>query len=242
MILGIGTTELVVIALVVVLGAALQNLVGLGLNLVSAPVLALLEPDLVPTLPLVLAVALPALTLVRDHDDIDWRGLAWVMPARLPGSVLGVVLLAWLSDRQLGLAVGVMVLVAVALTIRAFEVPTTRAWLLLAGLVSGVTGTTTSIGGPPVALLYQHRPPPQIRSTLAVFFALGALLSLLVLGVGGQLSWDGVLLAVVLVPALVVGTLAGAPLRPVLPGPATRWAVLAICAASALVLLVRSLA
>jgi uncharacterized membrane protein YfcA len=242
MILGIGTTELVVIALVVVLGAALQNLVGLGLNLVSAPVLALLEPDLVPTMPLVLAVVLPALTLVRDHEEVDWRGLAWVMPARLPGSVLGVALLAWLSDRQLGLAVGVMVLVAVALTVRAFEVPMTRSWLLLAGLVSGVTGTTTSIGGPPVALLYQHRPPAQIRSTLAVFFALGALLSLVVLGVGGQLSRDGVLLALVLVPALVVGTLAGAPLRRVLPGPATRWAVLGICAASALVLLVRSLA
>ena len=242
MILGIGWPELVLVAALVALGAVVQSMVGLGLNLVTAPVLTLVEPALVPELPLALAVLLPGLTLVQSHAEIDWRGLAWVMPGRVPGTVLGVLLLGWFSDRALGIAVGLMVLVAVALTLRAVEVRVTRSWLLAAGARSGVTGTTTSIGGPPVALLYQHRSPAQIRSTLAVFFALGATISLVAIAIGGQLDTRALLLSVVLLPGLLVGTVAGTFLRTVFPPRATRYAVLAICAASALVLLVRSLA
>lgn len=240
-VLGVPTGAFVVIVLVVLVGAVLQSLVGLGLNLASAPIITLLEPSLVPVLPLVLAVILPAATLAHDRAGVDWRGLGWVMPARVPGSVLGVLLLGWFSTRSLGIAVGVMVLVAVVLTLRAVEVRPTRGALATAGFVSGVAGTTTSIGGPPVALLYQHRDAQEIRSTLAVFFTLGALISLVAIGLGGDLAWHAVLVGVVLTPVLFLGAIVGVRLQGVLPDRATRYAVLAICAASALVLLVRSL-
>ena len=242
MILGVPTGPFVAIVLVVVLGAVLQSIVGLGLNLVSAPLVTLPEPSLMPELPLVLAVILPALTLTHSRADIDWRGLAWIMPARVPGSALGVLLLGWFSTRSLGIAVGVMVLLAVVLTLRAVEVPHSRSSLSTAGFVSGVAGTTTSIGGPPVALLYQHHEPEQIRSTLAVFFTLGALISLVAIGLGGSMVWHAVLVGVLLTPGLLLGALVGVRLRGVVPDRATRYAVLGICAASALVLLARSLA
>ena len=241
MILGVPWGVLTVIVLVVVLGAAVQSLVGIGLNLVSAPIVTLVEPSLMPELPLVLAVFLPALTLMRSRAEVDWRGLVWVMPARVPGSVLGVLLLGWISTRSLSIAVGVMVLLAVVLTVRAVEVPVTRTSLAVAGFVAGVAGTTTSIGGPPVALLYQHRSPQQIRSTLAVFFTLGALISLVVLGLGGGLVGHAVLVGLTLTPMLLLGHLLGGRLHGVLPARGGRYAVLGICAASALVLLVRSL-
>jgi uncharacterized membrane protein YfcA len=241
MILGVAAVPLVLIVLVVVLGAAVQSMVGLGLNLVSAPIVTLLEPSLVPELPLVLAVILPGLTLAHSRAEIDWRGLGWLMPSRVPGTVLGVLLLGWISTRTLGIAVGVMVLLAVLLTARAIELPMTRSSLSTAGFVAGVAGTTTSIGGPPVALLYQHRPPQEIRSTLAVFFTLGALVSLTAIGIGGGLEWRAVVLGVVLAPVLLLGTLVGVRLQGIFPDRATRFAVLGICAASALVLLVRSL-
>lgn len=242
MILGVPTGIFVAIALVVVLGAVVQSSVGLGLNLVSAPLVTLLEPSLMPELPLVLAVVLPVLTLIHSRADIDWRGLAWTTPARVPGSAVGVLLLGWFSTRSLGIAVGVMVLVAVGLTLRAVEVPLTRPSLAAAGFVSGVAGTTTSIGGPPVALLYQHHQPQQIRSTLAVFFTLGALISLVAIGLGGGLVWHAVVVGMVLTPGLLLGTFIGIRVRSVVPDHATRYAVLGVCAASALVLLVRSLA
>lgn len=235
-------TTLAVLALVLVLGATVQSLVGLGLGLVAAPVVTLLDTSLMPELMLVLATLLPLLTLVRSHADIDWPGLAWVLPARVPGTVVGVLLLATFSERALGIAVGTMVLLAVALSVRAVRVPVRRSTLLAAGVVSGATGTTTSIGGPPVALLYQHRAPSQIRSTLAVMFTVGAAMSLVGIWLGGTFEARLVWLALMLSPSLAVGAWAGARLHGLLPDQGVRLAVLAVCASSALALLVRSLA
>jgi uncharacterized protein len=204
-------------------------------------VTVLVAPGLMPDMLLWLVLTLPLLTLVRDHEGVDWRGLAWVVPGRLPGIALGVAAVAAFSDDALGVAVGTMVLLATLLTWRSVHVPVTRPSLLGAGVVSGFTGTTTSVGGPPVALLYQHRPPAQIRSTLAVYFVLGGVLSLAGLGLGGQLSIPSAVVALSLVPALAVGTVAGRVLRERVAPERVRPLVLLACAASATTVLVVSL-
>src|SRR5699024_2453754 len=107
----------------------------------------------------------------------------------------------------IGIAVGVMVLIAVALTVRTVRVAILPGTLVSAGVVSGLTGTATSIGGPPIALLYQHRPHDQVRPTLAVFFAAGAAYSLIGLTLTGQMPMRDVLLAGMLLPVLVAGYL-----------------------------------
>ncbi len=241
-ILGVDGTVVALLALVLVLGAAIQGLVGLGLGLVAAPVVTLLDPSLMPELLLVLAALLPLLTLIRSHHEIDWRGLAWVLPARVPGTAGGVLLLALFSDRFVAIAVALMVLLAVALSVRAVEVPVRPGTLMTAGLVSGVAGTATSIGGPPVALLYQHRSAAQIRSTLAVLFVVGAVMSLVGIWLGGGFELRILLLGLLLTPCLAVGVWVGGRLHGVVPDERIRHAVLTICAASALVLLLRSLA
>ena len=241
MILGADGGVVALVAVTLVLGATIQGLVGLGLGLVSAPVVTILDPSLMPELMLILAALLPFLTLIRSHDQIDWRGLAWVLSARLPGTAIGVWFLALFADRYLGVAVAVMVLLAVALTIRAVEVPVSPATLSVAGLISGAAGTATSIGGPPVALLYQHRSPEQIRSTLAVLFTAGATMSLVGIWLGGHFEIRLLLLALLLTPCLAVGALLGHRMQGVFPDNRIRYAVLTLCAASAIVLLLRSL-
>lgn len=239
--LGISVSVLAILAVTVLVGAAVQGLVGLGVGLVAAPVTALLAPQLMPGLLLWLAAALPLVTLLRDHHDIDWRGLGWSVPGRVPGTVLGVAVVAWFSDRQLGVAVGLMVLVAVVLTVTTVRLPVNHATLVAAGFVSGVTGTATSIGGPPMALLYQHRAPRQIRSTLAVYFVFGAALSLIGLAVAGSLEVRELLLSLLFAPCLVAGSAVSVVLRRRVDPGHIRYGVLAVCGASALVLLVRSL-
>jgi uncharacterized membrane protein YfcA len=134
-----------------------------------------------------------------------------------------------------------MVLVSVALTAKAVVVPVNRGSLVAAGLASGITGTATSIGGPPLAILLQHRSPRQIRTTLAVYFLLGAAFSLTGLLLGGRLEARTLLLALVLSPCLVLGLALARLLHGRLPRERVRFAVLGVCAASAVVLLVRSL-
>ena len=237
---GLGPATLSVLAAAVLLGALVQSVVGLGLGLVAAPVTVLVAPELMPSLLIALAMVLPCLTLITEHHEIDWRGLAWSLPPRVVGTAGGLVVVARLSERALGVGVGAMVLLAVVLSWRAVRVPVNRRTLVTAGLVSGVTGTATSIGGPPLALLLQHRPPRQIRSTLAIYFVVGAALSLTGLAWRGAVSSTQLQAVLLLTPAVLVGTLLAGQLRRRLSPAAIRPLVLLVCGASALVLLVRS--
>jgi uncharacterized membrane protein YfcA len=201
----------------------------------------LLEPALMPDLLLWLAMLFPLLTLTREHHDIDWRGLSWSVLARIPGTAAGVYLLTIISTRALGVAVAVMVLISVVTTAKAVVVPVNRPSLVAAGFVSGIAGTATSIGGPPLAILYQHRSPQQIRSTLGIYFVIGAALSLAGLAVTGGLEAGTFVLAMTFVPCLLVGFVITRLLRGLLPKHRVRMAVLVVCATSAVVLLARSL-
>jgi uncharacterized protein len=230
-----------VLAATLVIGAAVQGLVGLGLGLVAAPVTALLEPDLMPDLLLWLALTMPMVTLLREHHQIDWRGLGWALPARVPGTVVGVFFVGLFSAREMGIAVGLMVLASVLLTGIAIRLPVNRGTLVTAGFISGITGTATSIGGPPMAILYQHRTAEQIRSTLAIYFLLGAGFSLVGLGITGSLEGSTFLLAMLLVPCLFLGFALSRLLKRLVAGHHIRGGVLLVCGLSSLVLLAKSL-
>jgi uncharacterized protein len=230
------------VALALFAGATVQSLVGLGLGLVAAPVITIVQPDLMPEVMLWLACTYPLVTLAAEREDIHWAGLGWSLPTRLLGTAVGVAAVATFSTRVLGLLVAVMVLGAVLVTWLAVRPPITRGSLMTAGLVSGFSGTATSIGGPPMAILYQNRPPRQIRTTLAVYFMVGAALSLAGLALAGQLDLRRALLAACLAPVLPFGAALGRILRRRLPAHRVRGAVLLVCAASALVLLAKSLA
>ena len=233
----------VVLALVVVVavGSFVQSVVGLGLGLLGAPVVALLEPSLTPTLLLGLALPLSLFVVVAEWRHVNWWATAWALPARVPGTAIGVWLVATFSDRALGLTVAVSVLVAVALACAVVEVPFTPPWIFAAGLAAGTSGTATSIGGPPMAILFSGRSPQETRSTIGVFFFVGTALSLVGFALTDELPEASVRLTVLLLPIVVGAFLLGRAVRDRVPREAFRRVVLAVCAASALALLVRSL-
>lgn len=224
----------------VVIGAAVQSSVGLGLGLVAAPVISLLDASLMPVALLIATGVLPVFTLASEWRHIDRRGLAWGVPARVPGSLIGVAVVATLDPGMLGAAVGAMVLVAVGLSLLPVRVRPTPAALLAAGTVSGAMGTATSIGGPPIALLYQHEDGPRVRATLAGFFLAGITISLLMLAVTGQADARQLAAGAALVPCVVAGYLLGRPLRRVVDEGLLRAALLCTVAVSGTVLIVRS--
>lgn len=240
-VVGVPLGVVLVLAVVVVVGAFVQSVVGLGLGLLGAPVVALLEPSLTPTLLLWLAVPLSLFVLVAEWRHVNWWATAWALPARLPGTVLGVWLVAAFSDRALGVVVALMVLAAVVLAHWVVEVRLTPARLFLAGLAAGTAGTATSVGGPPMAVLFSHRPPQETRATLAVFFFVGTLLSVGLFAATGEMPAASLWLGLLFLPLVVGGFAVGAAVRGRVPREGFRRVVLGVCAASAAVLLVRSL-
>ncbi len=230
-----------VIATAVTLGALVQGAVGLGLGLVSAPVITLVDQRLMPGTMLWLAAFYPFLTLAHEGRQADWRGLGWAFTGRVPGTVVGVGVVSYVSAGLLGLLVGIMVLVAVFLTWRVFALPRRRPVLAGMGVVSGVAGTATSIGGPPLALVYTDVSGPRLRATMAAYFVGGGLLSLGGLALSHELTRREGLWALGLAPFLVLGFGLAGPVRRHVDAGRTRSAVLVVCACSGLALVLRSL-
>lgn len=231
---------LVVFALAVVAGSFVQATVGLGVGLVFAPLVVATEPHLMPALPLWLGVLTPAMSLVWERRDIDWNTVALLLPSRFVGTILGVWVVLQVDADQLAVVVATMVLLAVAISVRTVRIPDNPYTLVGVGAVAGVAGTATSIAGPPVALVMQNRPPKELRTTLAVFFCLGAAASLVGLAFGGRVPAESVGLAALLAPCVLLGVWLGSLVRPRIPRERFRHGVLAVCAASGVVLLVRA--
>ncbi|EOR70998.1 sulfite exporter TauE/SafE family protein [Thermobifida fusca] len=225
----------------VLIGTVVQSSVGLGLGLTAAPVVAMLDPTLMPGTLLVLTAVLPLFTVGAEWRHADLRGISWALAGRLVGTVGGVWVVALATPDTLGLWVGVGVLLAVAASLTTLRLRPTPATLSVAGVISGVMGTATSIGGPPVALVYQHEEGPRIRATLGTYFFVGVLLSLAALAVGGQLGLREVATGAALIPFLVAGFLLSRPLRSMLGGQRLRIALLAVVAVSGSTLVLRAL-
>lgn len=190
---------------IIATGAAIQGSVGFGLGVFGAPILALIDPRLVPGPLLLDALLLTVLVAVREWKHVRLADLGWSVPGRLLGTGLAVWILTAIPAEWFQVAMGAFMLLAVALTWLGPRLPLNPRTLLAAGTLAGVMGTITSIGGPPMALLYQNEEGPRIRGTLAAFFTLGVIFSMGGLTVAGRFGWTEVRLAALLLPGIVAG-------------------------------------
>ena len=223
-------------------GATVQGTMGFGMNVVSVPILALVVPKALPVTVIVLGLPVSIGMVRYELTALDRGGVAWIILGRLPGTVLGAWVVATVSTSTLEAFAGATVLVLVVASAAVPPLPVRRSTQVAAGIVSGVTGTSAGIGGPPLALLYQHHPGPTMRSTLAAAFVFGTSLSLLSLGVAGQVHLDQVLLGLGLVPAVSLGSVTGRRLHRYLDRGWLRPAVLILSGITALSALIHALA
>jgi uncharacterized membrane protein YfcA len=230
---------LVVMSAAVAIGAAIQGTIGFGFALVAVPVIALMRPGAVPVAILCLALPMTIGMALHEHAHADLRGFGWILLGRVVGTAAGIGILVSLSTAWLQAAVGVLILLAVGLSAIGLDVRPTPAVAGGAGFVSGVMGTTSAIGGPALAVVYQHRPGPELRATLALVFVVGSLVSLAGLAAVGEIRARTVVLALELLPALALGLLAGRSWSRRIDGPWLRPTVLAFACAAGVLLAVR---
>jgi uncharacterized membrane protein YfcA len=226
---------------IVLVGATIQSSIGFGLGLVSAPVLGIVDPAFVPVGVLVAIAPMTVVMAIREHHHVDRTGIRWAVLGRVPGTVLG----AWVAARAdhvtLVLLIAASVLLAVTASVIGLHVAPSRRNLALAGVASGFGGTAVGIGGPPMAIAYQHSRPEAIRSTLAVFFLMGLTISAVSLVVAGVVGRRELQLGSLLIVPSLVGTLIGGRLSGHLPEGKIRPLVLGLCAVSAIALIVEEL-
>lgn len=234
------TSALVLGAVVVLLGAVVQGAAGYGMNLLAAPVLTLVDPQLVPVPLLLLSSTHAVLAAIREHTHVDWRGVAWTMAGRLPGTAIGVLIVVLLPQGPFSIVVGIAVLTCVVLSLTAWHPRPRPPALVIGGLAGGTFGTAATTGGPPVAILYQHERGPIIRSTMAMYFLCGSLISVAGLALGGQVDETALMQAAVLLPGMLLGFVLSNPVKKVLDTGWMRPTVLGISGLSATVLIART--
>jgi uncharacterized membrane protein YfcA len=236
-----GTLGLVFASSAVLVGSVVQGAVGFGLALVAAPILFLIDPRLVPGPMIFASLVLTLLTAYRDRHAIDASGLGWGLVGRLPGTLLGAALLALLPPERLAAPLGVLVLLGVVLSASGLHVAVNPRTLMGAGLLSGFMGTASSIGGPPIAMLYQHAPGSRLRGTLSAYFVIGGVMSLVAIAAVGRFGGAELLWGLWMVPGAVIGFAISSGLTPFLDRGFTRPAVLCVAAVAGLGVLARQL-
>ena len=197
--------HLFLVSLAVLFAAFVQGATGVGFALIAAPVIGIVRPDLLPVCVLVLMLPLNLYVMWRERGAIDRTGAGWITGGRVLGTAGGLWVLAALSASHLSLFVGLSTIAAALVTLMMPAFSPGRSAFVAAGLVTGVTETATGIGGPPLALVYQHERAPTMRSTIALCFLVGELVSLATLMATGRIDGSQLRSAALLLPALVVG-------------------------------------
>lgn len=197
--------EYAVIAGAIFLAACLQASSGFGMGMLAAPVIANIDPALLPATLILLALLVTVMVTVRERQSLDLRGTGWALAGRVPGSFLGAWLVSVSSREGLAWVVVAVVLTGLVLTGRGWAPRPVRLNLVAAGAASGIMGTATSIGGPPMALVWQGHDGARLRGTMSAFFMVGSTISMAMLWVAGTVTQDMLALAAWMVPAVVAG-------------------------------------
>jgi uncharacterized membrane protein YfcA len=201
----VGVGALAVALVAVLVSSLVQGTIGFGLNLLAAPFIALVIPEALPVTLVLVAWPVGGMTALREHHALDRRALPWMIAGAVPGTLLGLTIVTRASSEDLAVIVGAVTLLGVVLSVVTPPIHVNPTSAGVAGFIGNVTGTAASVGGPPVALLYQHHGGPTVRATLGVYFSVSATFSVIGYAVTGEITGDRALLALALFPAVMAG-------------------------------------
>ena len=182
---------------------------------------------------LVAALTLHMLVLQRDRSGVDKSGLTMLLSGRVLGTIPAAMLLAYLPLDSMKILLAAVVLAGSLMGVLHSGGHPTSAVLFAAGTASGFMATAAGLGGPPVALVYQRETGLRLRGTLAAYFIVGTVLSLIALAWAGRFGLQEIRLSGVLIPGTVLGYFLSRPAAAYLDSGRTRIAVLAVSALAA---------
>ena len=235
-------TLFVISLIVVAVAAILQGAVGLGFGQVAAAGLIWTAPDMLPATVILMALVVGSISAAREISQVEPRVLSVAMIGRIIGTVIAIPLLVLVSEYRQGffLMFGLLLLLSVALSLVKIRPSFSNYSLVGGGLVSGLMGTITSVGAPPMGLVFQDRGASSARPTLNAFFAIGSAFSLLALLYSGRFALEYVILAALLAPGFIVGVYLSKRFHKFVDN-RFRYLVLAFSSISAIALIARSL-
>jgi uncharacterized protein len=226
----------------VIMGSIIQGSIGFGLAAVVAPVLLLMNPIFLPGPMLFTAMLLNALIAYRDRRHTHWQEVTVGTGGRIIGMLPAALAIRFMSAQAYDLVFSLAVLAGVAISLAGWHFRLTLRNLFLTAIGSGFVSTVSAVGGPPMALVYQHEEAPKIRGTLNTIFTIGTPISLFGLWWAGRFGVAEFTLGILLMPAILIGFALSHYTAGRLDQRHTRPAVLFLSAATAIIVMIRALA
>lgn len=226
---------------IIVFSTWVQGTIGFGMGLVSAPFLYMIDPILVPGPLTACALILILFMIRRDGREVRWRELRWPLAGRLIGIVPAYFVLKYFTGDTFTVALGILLLLAVAMSIWGIRVRPTPRNLLCAGAVSGFMGATATAAGPAIALVLQHEQGRRLRGMLSRYFLIGGLITLPVFHIVGRFGMPELMATLVLAPAAPVGYALSSLTSGHVEKKGLRPAVLTLCGLSGVAIVLRGL-
>lgn len=203
--------------LCVVAATVVQNLTGFALGLVLLGLVELLQ--LVPiaeasNASMVLSLVNAIAFFRAERSAPPWRMMRPALLGSLPGVVLGVALLAWLSLNAtlwLRLLLGIAVLGSAVVLGRqqdARRQVSPPAAFATAGFLAGLLGGLFSTSGPPIVYHLYRQPfdAATVRRALVLVFSVNASLRMVLVAASGHLALRSLVLSAIAVPVVMVVT------------------------------------
>jgi uncharacterized membrane protein YfcA len=207
---------------VVMLGALMQGMTGLGFALIAVPALILFQdPRTVISTTLLLQVLLNGLILYQARDHITLREAGPLTLGTLLGVPFGSYLLTVISVVLLKQLVAVLVLLFSIPLLLGYSraVGFSRVASLTIGAVAGALQGSTGMGSPPVVLFMANQglSKESFRGMLVFRSMAASALSVVALMPSGVMNSGIALNALLLAPALLVGFVLGSRLLKLVP-------------------------
>jgi len=198
-----------IVLFLIILGAITQSAIGIGFG-IPAGILVLLEPSMVPSCIILMGSFLALSNAMLSYKDIIKVDLIYSYTGRVIGSILAMPLIFLTLGTDYYLIIfGILLLIATYLSAKKWNIVATKKNITIAGTASGLMGTLTGIGGPPMAIVYQNSSAKKVVATLNMFFGVGALFSVLLFVYFDLINLPEVMKSIYLAPGLVIGTYIG---------------------------------
>lgn len=235
--MGVSELQIIIACAAVLLGSFVQTSIGFGLAIVSAPLLFYLDQAYVPA-PVIMAALVNGLfTSWHFRAQLSLQGLGSAIIWRIPGSLAGVGLLLVISEAILAILIALVIASGILINYLRIDIPFSQRNLGIAGFLSGLMGTSTAIGGPPMAVVMQGQQANVIRGNLAAFFIFSCITSLIMLVPTSYLGKRELILAAPLVPASLLGSWLASRVSGRINEKTMRYGCLLLCSASVAVML-----
>ncbi|MBF0308637.1 MAG: sulfite exporter TauE/SafE family protein [Magnetococcales bacterium] len=199
-------TEWVASALIV-MGAAFQGATGFGFALLVSPWIVLLAPELFPGPLMMCSLLLTSMTILRDGMALDRKNIQYSLIGYFPGLVIASALLIYMEGPYFSYFCGSMIILSALLSYFTFSFEPRPVLVSLAGAFSAILNLTTTIGGPPMLLVWQNLRTQPLRAQLAAFFIGGGVLSITTLISIHRFAWNDFIHGLQQFPWVVLGFL-----------------------------------